>query len=185
MSTPKVLLITGPPGSGKTTLIRGVVQALGVAAGGFYTQEVRTGFRIVTLDGREDLLAGVGVGGPYRVGRYGVNLAGIDCTAVPALERAIAAAKLIVVDEIGRMELYSERFREAVLAALASGKPLLGTIMLAAHPWAVALKRRPDVRLLHLSVANREEVQRELVAALRRLLGSKRRHFCPFAAPLV
>jgi len=75
----RAVLLTGPPRSGKTTVVRAVAARLGPRAGGFYTEEVRaagqrTGFRIVTLDGHEALLASVRLPGPPRVGRYGAVL---------------------------------------------------------------------------------------------------------------
>jgi nucleoside-triphosphatase len=68
------------------------------------------------------------------------------------------------------MELLSNKFRQAVLAALECGKPVLATIMLAAHPWADALKRRPDVSLLVLTEANRDSIATDVEAKVRRLL---------------
>jgi nucleoside-triphosphatase len=172
----RAFLITGHPGCGKTTLVRRLVDELGVAAGGFYTQEIRArgrreGFGLTTLDGETATLASVQIAGGPRVARYGVNLAAMDDVATPAIERAIGDARLIVIDEIGKMELLSNRFRQAVLAALECGKPMLATVMLAAHPWADALKRRPEVSLLVLTEANRTQMADELLGKLRVLLG--------------
>ena len=176
MTAKRAFLITGHPGCGKTTLVRRLVDELDVPAGGFYTQEIRTrgrreGFGLTTLDGQTATLASVHMSGGPRVSRYGVNPAAMDEVGAPAIERAIAEARLIVIDEIGKMELLSNRFRQAVLAALECGKPVLATIMLAAHPWADALKRRPDVSLLVLTEGNRAQVAAELLPELRRLLG--------------
>lgn len=175
MTAKRAFLITGLPGCGKTTLVRRLVDELGVAAGGFYTQEVRSrgrreGFGITTLDGEAATLASVHIAGGPRVARYGVDIAAMDNVAAPAIERAVDGAQLIVIDEIGKMELLSNRFRQAVLAALECGKPVLATVMLAAHRWADALKRRPDVSVYVLTEANRDEVAAELLADVRRLL---------------
>jgi nucleoside-triphosphatase len=168
-------LLTGRPGCGKTTLIRRLVEALGASAGGFYTGEIRRqgrreGFSLTTLDGQTATLASIHIAGRHRVSKYGVDVQALDAVGVPAIERATAEAELVVVDEIGKMELFSNRFRQAVLGAVESGKPLLGTIMLAPHPWADAVKARPEVSLVVLTEASRRQVEAELVALLQERL---------------
>ncbi|HYL80544.1 MAG TPA: nucleoside-triphosphatase, partial [Candidatus Acidoferrum sp.] len=109
------VLITGAPGSGKTTLIRGVVAELPGRAGGFFTEEIRegearVGFRVSALDGRTGILAHVkSVLGP-KVGRYRVDVASFEAVGVDALEAATRESDLGVVAEIGKMELCSSRF---------------------------------------------------------------------------
>jgi len=169
-------LLTGRPGCGKTTLIRRLVEGLGVPAGGFYTEEIRRGgrregFALITLDGQTATLASVHTASRQRVSKYGVDLEAIDGVGVPAIERATARAALVVIDEIGKMELFSNRFRQAVLSALESGKPVLGTIMLAPHPWADAIKARPEVKVILLNESNRRLVETELLSSLRERLG--------------
>lgn len=167
----RILLITGRPGCGKTTLVAEAAAAVGGRAGGFYTREVRAGgqrvgFEVVTLDGRRGRLAHVDVKGPYRVGKYGVDLEAFEAAGVGALERAVREKELIVIDELGKMELFSARFRRAVEAAVNSGKPVLATVMLTSHPWVDGLKAHPEARLILLTPENRAQARAEIRAWL-------------------
>lgn len=158
------ILVTGRPGCGKTTLVEKAAAGLGAAAGGFLTREirdergVRLGFEIVTLDGRRATLAHVRIQSRVRVGRYGVDLEALEHVAVSAVREALASKRVVVIDEIGKMELSSEAFRRAAREALDSNRALLATIHAHPHPFTDAIKARPDVRLLELTPANREEV---------------------------
>jgi nucleoside-triphosphatase len=168
-----VYLLTGKPGTGKTTVIRQALAGATAKAGGFYTEEVRSGgnrlgFHIVTLDGQEAILSHVDNRSRYRVGKYGVDISNLDGIAVAAIERAIDHSDLIVIDEIGKMELFSTRFREAVLKAMASGKKVLGTIMLASHPFADDIKHRLEVRLIEVTRNNYQQVLKEIIDWLNR-----------------
>lgn len=167
-----VCLLTGSPGTGKTTVIRQALAKSQAKAGGFYTQEIRTGgirqgFRITTLDGQDATLAHIDIPSRHRVGKYGVDIRNLDEVAVGALHRAIEESGLIVVDEIGKMELFSPRFREAVLQAVHSGKKVLGTIMLSPHPFADEIKRHAKVKMLRVSPANRDEVLTQVISWLK------------------
>ena len=127
------ILVTGQPGIGKTTLIRRVLDELHADAGGFYTSEIlkggrRVGFSIVGLHGDSGVLAHVDHASRIRVSRYGVNRDDLERVGVPAIDEAVAHSRLIVMDEIGRMELCSSSFQEAVVRALDSDTPVLGTL---------------------------------------------------------
>ena len=137
-------------------------------AGGFYTREircqgVRQGFEIVTLDGASAILAHINIDSPYRVSKYGVDTKNLDKVGVSALRRAIQECDIVVIDEIGKMELFSSAFREAVLEVLNSRKKLLGTIMLPPHPWADRIKQDPRVKVLQVSRTNHQQVLKEVL----------------------
>ncbi len=168
----RVCLLTGKPGSGKTSLIKRVVSELKLKAGGFYTEEiriggVRQGFRLVTLDGESAILAHIDIKSSHRVSKYGVDTGSLARVGVPALYRAARDGDLVVVDEIGKMELFSPEFRKAILQIIDSGKKVLGTIMLAPDPWADAIKKMPQVEILTVTRTNNHQV----LAKLRDWLG--------------
>ncbi len=164
----QVYLLTGRPGTGKTSLVKQVVARMKGKAGGFYTEEIRTrgmreGFRLVTLDGEETILAHVSINSPYRVSKYGVDIEALDRVGIPALRRAAQQGNLVVVDEIGKMELFSTAFRETVGQMVDSGTRILGTIMLSPNAWADTIKRQPQVNLLTVTRDNHPQVLAELL----------------------
>ena len=170
--------MTGKPGTGKTGLIKQAVTGMAGRAGGFYTEEIRSqgtrkGFRLVTLDGKEAILAHIKIQGCYRVGKYGVDIDALNEVGVVALEQAKQQCRLVVVDEIGRMELLSDSFRKTVLEIIDSGKWLLGTIMLNSNPWADAIKRRAEVYLAPVTGANNQHALANLKQWLEGLEAGK------------
>jgi nucleoside-triphosphatase len=168
----EAILLTGPPGCGKTTAIRTVLSRIPVEAGGFYTEEIReggarTGFRLLTLDGREAVLADVRLGGVLRIGKYGVDLAALERTGVRSLQEAIDTKDLVVVDEIGPMELLSPLFREIVLEALESPVPILGTVTQKSAPFPDYIKTRPEVTIIPISRRDWSETVKTILNRLR------------------
>jgi len=170
------LFVTGRPGVGKTTLIEKVLSLLSVEAAGFHTREIRdgggrTGFSISSLSGDAGVLAHVDLDTPYRVGRYGVNRADLERVGVPAIEDAVRLGRLVVMDEIGRMELFSPAFRTAVERALDSPATVFGTIQDRSNPFLDGVRARPDVTVLRITERNRDAavdvVARALEHALR------------------
>ena len=157
----KNVFVTGRPGIGKTTLIERVLDALDVDAGGFYTRELldggsRVGFSIIGLHGDSGVLAHVDHESPFRVGKYGVNCEDLERVGVRAIDEALKCSRLIVMDEIGRMELCSPGFQEAVGRALDSPVPVLGTVQDRANAFLDSVRARPDVEVMRVNTGNRE-----------------------------
>jgi nucleoside-triphosphatase len=165
---PKVLL-TGRPGCGKTTLIKRLVDDLALPAGGFYTEEIRqcrerVGFKIVTLEGEEAVLAHVGFNTTQRVGKYGLDLRVLESIGSEAICAAMRARRIVVIDEIGPMEIRSPVFCDVVNDALDSPvvPGILGTISARSFPFTNAIKKRHDITLIEVRPNNREELILEL-----------------------
>jgi len=172
------LLLTGPPRVGKTTLILRALAALPPgSAEGFVTRELRQGGRRVgfvaeTLTGETCLLAHVDIRSRHRVGRYGVDLPAFESLALPTIDPTQVRAPLIVVDEIGKMECFSARFRRLVVAALESDRTVLAAIALRGNPFIEGLKGRSDVTLWRVTPQNRDDLVEQVVAWLRGTLWS-------------
>ena len=165
-------LLTGMPGTGKTSIIRQAISQSNCNAGGFYTQEIRSmgireGFQIVTLDGKEGMLAHIAIESPFRVGKYGVDISVLDNIGVDSIYNAVKQCDLVVIDEIGKMELFSPRFITAVQEALSSSKRVLGTITLKPHPLADAIRLNKSIRVAELTRNNQKYVLAEILTWLK------------------
>lgn len=169
----KNILITGNPGVGKTTLIKNIISKLNIPAGGFYTSEIRDsegrrlGFKIISLDGKENIMAGVDIVSGYRVSKYGVNTSAIDQIGVSAIRDAIENKDIIIIDEIGRMELFSKEFINATNEALDSTKILLGTITAKNTNFTKKIKERDDTKIIKLTRANFTEIETHIERTLK------------------
>jgi len=162
-----VLLLTGRPGVGKTTVMRRVASRLrserpALRLSGFITEEIRergarTGFRIVPLHGPPRIMAHVDIESRHRVGRYGVDVATIDAVAESALATSGEVA-LYLVDEIGKMECFSARFVSAMRALLASERRVLATVALRGVGLVAEAKGHPDSAVWEISTSTRDVV---------------------------
>ncbi len=159
----KNIFITGRPGIGKTTMIKRLIKDLRLDAGGFYTEEIREqgirkGFRIRSISGEEGIFAHVNIEAPYRVSKYGIDIQILNTIGVKAIDDAIEKNTVVIIDEIGRMEIFSPDFQKAVVRALDSKKPVLGVIQQRENPFLDSIRRRGDVELFCLKENTHEEV---------------------------
>lgn len=187
MAPPHALLVTGVPGVGKTTLLLRVASSLAARrttrCSGFTTQEIRAGgrrqgFRIVPLSGPGRIMAHVDLRVPNRVGRYGVDVSAVDAVAEVTLAPDLDVA-VYLVDEIGKMECFSERFVRAARALLDARKRVVATIARGGGGFIAEVKRRPDVELWEVTRRNRDSLVESILAWIDSGAESPRRAAAP------
>lgn len=168
---PKILL-TGSPGCGKTTAIMKIIVELGSASvAGFYTEEIREnktrkGFSWNRLDGVGGTLAHVGIKSRFKVGKYGVDVAGFDESVVSILDPERSGTELFVIDEIGKMECYSDKFKAATRRLFDSDKSVLATVAKKGSGLISEVKNYPGVQLHNLTFDNQKETIAEILQKL-------------------
>ena len=144
-------------------------------SGGFTTAELRAGgrregFLVEAVSGAREVLAHVDLPGPPRVGRYGVDLAAFDRVALPAL-RTPRTGGVVVVDELGKMELASAPFRDAVMQLLDRDVAVVVTVHQAHHQFTDAVRLRLGIRVVRVTEATRDALPEQL---MDRLIGAPR-----------
>lgn len=172
----KNILVTGKPGCGKSTLVHKLRERLkGRNISGFITPEIkrggkRYGFKIIDLlSNQEEIMASVDVQSQNRVSKYYVAVEAID-RIMNKLEKSFEEAEVFIIDEIGKMELYSERFKKVIKKFLDSSKPVVATITLARDPFIDEIKRRADCKMFYLEKNNGESTLNKIEAVLNRFL---------------
>jgi nucleoside-triphosphatase len=168
------ILITGLPGSGKTTLFRRLVdESQHLNPVGFYTAEIRKGgtrqgFSLFGLNGRTGVLAHVKFRTGFRVGKYGVDVNGFESflNGLPLLD---PETDPVMIDEIGKMECLSNRFTEIVKEILNSEKQLIATIAQKGGGLIADLKKRSDTQLFTLTRENQDVLVDQICSSVLRI----------------
>jgi len=165
--------LTGRPGIGKTTVLLKIVKIIeeeGLKVGGIISREVRKGgsrigFKLIDLNsGREGWLAHVKQPEGPRVGKYRVCMEDLESIGVEAILNAVEEADIIVIDEVGPMEMFSERFKKAVAKALNSEKIVLGTVHYRIKDsFAAKVKAKGEVKVIEVTIGNREALSENVV----------------------
>ncbi|MHB9145276.1 MAG: nucleoside-triphosphatase [Symbiobacteriia bacterium] len=161
------MLFSGQPGAGKTTLIKKAVRRLSDRAGGFFVEESGRTLRLITLDGREAMLASRDLESPVRVGGWSVDAAVLAELGAPVVEAAIAAGRVVVLDEIEPLVLASEAMTAAIQKALDSESTVLGSIAEQAHPFLDGVRSRRDTLILSVTPTNRDRLLDRVWSGLR------------------
>jgi len=167
----KNILITGAPGTGKTTFIRKMVTELaGRHPAGFYTDEireggVRKGFSLISLDGDRGILSHANIRGPFKVGKYGVDVNGFEnfLDRIPFREHG---RQLLIIDEIGKMECLSKKFTQLAAQLLSSERPVVATVAMKGSGFIANVKARPDVELIEITRDNRNGLLKQILSAI-------------------
>ncbi len=167
------LFITGMPRVGKSTLIQSVSSVLkerGYRVGGVSCPEIRedenrVGFEIIDLlSSRRGVLAHVGFTSGPQIGKYRVNLRDLSEVGVAALDSAVSEADIVVIDEVGPMELQGKDFQEAVMRAMESPRPVLGIVhWRARHQLIERIKGGSDVKIYEVTPQNRETLKTQIL----------------------
>jgi nucleoside-triphosphatase len=155
----KNIFLTGAPSSGKTTVIKKVITKLQCPANGFYTEEEREGARRVgflmkTLDGKKGYLAHQNIESAFRIRRYGVSIENIENMAVPSIKPVNDA--VVILDEIGKMECFSDLFKKTAIEALDSRNIVIGTITFGGGEFIQGIKDRDDIEIKEVTPDNRD-----------------------------
>ena len=171
----KNILITGLPSVGKTTLIKKLSKELKhLHPAGFYTEEIREegqrkGFELISLDGKRGLLSHIHIKSPHRVGKYKVDIEAFE-NLLDEIPFFSPSTHLIVIDEIGKMECLSDRFKNLLKKIFNSGKLVIATIALKGGGLIGEVKERRDIKLFEMTSQNRDTLLLEILKRLEKVL---------------
>src|SRR4030066_59779 len=169
--------IPGLPGAGKTQALIKVIEMLeeeSLFVGGMVTEPIvesgkRVGFYVMDWKSkRKAIFAHIETESKFYVGKYGVNLESLDTVGVEPLNGATKNADVIVIDEVGKMEVESEKFVKAVKDAMEVDKPIILTLhKKSRNPLLQDIRRRDDVRILEVTPINRNLLPYKIIKLMK------------------
>ena len=165
------LLLTGAPGCGKTTVIVKLAQLLnGKKIAGFHTREIRqggqrTGFALETFSGKKTVLSSVSFKSGPRVGKYRVDLESFE-NLLEDITDNIKQAQIIMIDEIGKMECFSQKFIKMIEQIFERNIPVVATVSLKGSGLISEIKQRKDTKLINVTTGTRDELPFNIKAQL-------------------
>lgn len=164
----KNLFITGNPGCGKTTLIKEIFRLFPDKIGGFYTEEIienekRVGFLLKTFEGKSGIFAHKNKKFSHKFKKYNVDIKCLEELGLPAVDECRGSGKIIVIDEIGSMEILSETFCKKIYEYLLSPSRVLATIRLKSQPFTDEIKNLPDTQIILLTRENYLQTKQKVI----------------------
>ena len=182
----RVLLLAGSPGVGKTTVLLRAVESLktnGYGVGGMISREVRSagvrvGFEVLDLSNdRRGWLAHVNQPSGPQVGKYRVNLEDLNNIGAEAIMKAAERCDVIAIDEVGPMELFSGKFKEAVRRAVECGRVVVGVVHWKARDRLIEeVTAREDVEIIQVTLGNRDNLHESVAGKAMESVEFLRQH---------
>jgi nucleoside-triphosphatase len=168
----KVVLLTGEPRVGKTTALKKIIEKIGKSnCIGFYTEEIRNefdrvGFDCVSLDGRRKRIADINSHSSIRMGRYRIDIEAFEDIALQVISRSSSSDKVIIIDEIGPMQLLSTKFKEEINNIVTGSNCVIGTIFYGKHPYVDEIKKISGINIFTITSENREKILEDILGEI-------------------
>lgn len=165
----KNIFVTGSIKVGKSSVINKVLEQLdNLEIGGFKTMPIfedglHKGFALESFDGKKQVFAHTDLESNLKFDIYKYDVSVFENFGTQLLENGLKKSKLIVMDEIGKMEKNAVRFKESVLKCLDASQPVFGAFQKRAVWFSDILKKRTDTKIFVVDVQNRGLIHEEIM----------------------